>query len=227
MKTLCKPFSLLIGLLAVLSAPAFATVTVVSFTPSHASPQPIGKSIKWTATATDTNAGPLTFRFNITPPNGASAMVKDFNVGTLSGGTWTAPSFVWVPTGIEGTYKVQVVIKDFVSGETSKKTVNFQVTAVATSTPVAEKTANPLVALFSSPSCAAGSLFRVSFQEQTGSAPPSYTNWIGCHPPATMTVEVAGLYASKTYNMFAETKTNGKITNGPTVTFTSGALPKN
>src|SRR5260370_41647088 len=125
MKTSYKSFSLLIGLRAMLSAPAFATVTVVSFTPSHASPQPIGKSIKWTATATDTNAGPLTFRFNITDPNGTSTMVKDFNVGTLSGGTWTAPSFVWVPTGVEGTYQVQVVIKDFVSGATSKKAVNF------------------------------------------------------------------------------------------------------
>jgi len=85
-----KTLSFLIGLLTVLSVPAFATVTIVSMRPSHASPQPIGKSITWTATATDSSAGPLTFQFNITPPNGSLTMVKDFNVGTLSGGTWTA-----------------------------------------------------------------------------------------------------------------------------------------
>src|SRR5579871_2826455 len=165
-------------LLAALSAPAFATVTIVSFTPSHASPEPIGKSIAWTATATDTAAGPLAFQFNVTPPNGALTMIKDFNLGTLSGGTWTAPSFDWVPTGIEGSYKVQVVAKDFTTGKSATKTVQFQVTAVASTGPVVEKTANPLVALFSTPSCAGGSLIRVSFQEQTGSAPPNYTNWI-------------------------------------------------
>jgi hypothetical protein len=94
----------LTGLPIILSARIFASVTSVSLTPSHASPQPIGKTITWTATATDSNAGPLTFQFNVTPPGGAPTMVKDFNVGTLSGGTWTAPSFVWVPTGVEGIY---------------------------------------------------------------------------------------------------------------------------
>jgi hypothetical protein len=221
-------FAFLIGLLTMLSAPAFATVANVSMTPSHASPQPIGKTINWTATATDSSAGPLTFQFNVTPPNGPITMVKDFNVGTLSGSTWTAHPFLWVPTGVEGAYKIQVVAKDFVSGATASKTVTFQVNAVATgSTPVVEKTANPLVALFSAPSCAAGSIMRVAYQEQAGSAPVWVTNWVGCHPPATMTFEVAGMYPSTAYNMFTQTKTSGITTNGPTVGFTTGALPKN
>jgi arylsulfate sulfotransferase len=221
-----KTLSFLIGLLTVLSVPAFATVTIVSMRPSHASPQPIGKSITWTATATDSSAGPLTFQFNITPPNGSLTMVKDFNVGTLSGGTWTAPSFVWVPTTIEGSYKVQVIAKDFVSGQSASKTFTFQVTALVTgSTPVVEKTFNPLVALFSAPFCAAGSTMRVAFQEQTGSTPVSVTNWVGCHPPASITFEVAGMYPSTAYNMYAQTNTGGKITDSPTISFTTGALP--
>ena len=122
MKYLNKTAWYPIGALMVLSAPAFATVTIVSLTPSLASPQKIGTSITWAATATDTNAGPLTFQFNITPPSGTLTMVKDFNVGTLSAGTWTGNPFVWVPTGIEGAYKIEVVAKDFASGKSASKT---------------------------------------------------------------------------------------------------------
>src|SRR5208337_466838 len=121
------------------------------------------------------------FQFNVTPPNGPLTMVRDFNLGTLNAGTWTGPSFVWVPTGIEGSYKVEVVVKDFVSGQSASKTITFQVSAVVTgSTPVVEKTANALVALFSAPACAAGSLMRVAFQEQTGSTPVQVSNCMGC-----------------------------------------------
>jgi arylsulfate sulfotransferase len=226
MKTPNKTLSFLVGLLA-LAAPAFATVTIVSLKPSHASPQPIGKVITWSATATDSSSGPLTFQFNITLPNGTLMMIKDFNVGTLSGGTWTARPFVWVPTGIEGSYKIAVVAKDFKSGSSTSKTATFQVTAVASgSTPVVEKTSNVLVALFSAPSCAAGSTMRAAYQEQTGGAPTSVTNWVTCHPPHTMTFEVAGMYPSTAYNMYAQTKTGGNITDSSTVTFTTSALPK-
>lgn len=45
-------------LAGLLAAPAFATVEIVSTAPSPQSPQPIGTTIQWTVTATDTNAGP-------------------------------------------------------------------------------------------------------------------------------------------------------------------------
>ena len=226
MKTLNYSWLAILGLILALCGPASATVTIVSFTPSHVSPEPIGKTITWTTTATDTNANQLTFQFNVTPPNGSLTMVKDFNAGTLNAGTWTAVPFVWVPTGIEGSYKVQVVAKDFVSGATASKTVTFQVSAVVTGgTPVVEKTANPLVALFSAPSCAQGSAMRVAFQEESLKAPLTVTNWVGCHPPASMTFEIAGMYPSTAYNMYAQTRTSGKVTDGATLTFTTGALP--
>jgi arylsulfate sulfotransferase len=220
-----KTLSFVAGLLTVLSAPAFATVTVASLKSSHPSPEPIGKTITFTATATDTNAGPVAFQFNITSPNAPLTMMKDFVPGTLSGSTWTSPSYVWVPTGVEGPYKIQVVAKDFKSGQSTSKTISYQITAVATGgIPVVEKTANPLVALFSTSSCAGGSYMRVAYQEQSGGT-VSVTNWVGCHPPATMTFEVAGMYPSTVYNMYAQTKTGTKITNGTTATFTTSALP--
>jgi len=230
-KTFNRTLPFLAGLLTVLSAPVFATVTIKSMTPSHASPEPIGKTIVWTVTATDSNTGPLTFQFNITPPGGKLTMLKDFNVGTLSAGIWTANPFVWVPTETNGVFKIEVVAKDFASGQTVSRTASFQVTPAATGgNPVVEKTANPLVALFNAPSCPAGSNMRIAFQEQSGSLPLSstlfFTNWANCHPPGTMTFEVAGMYPSATYNMYAQTLTGGTTTSGPTLTFTTGALPE-
>lgn len=208
--------------------PVSATVTIVSFTPSQKSPAPIGKTITWTATATDSNTGPLTFQFNILAPNATQfVLVKDFNVGTLSSGTWTAQPFLWMPTGIEGPYQIQVVIKDFSSGETTSKIVQFTVNPLVTgSSPIVEKTPNPLVVLFSAPSCAAGSTMRAVFQQVTANPPAAVaTNWVGCHPPASVTFEIAGMLPSTPYSVYAETKTGSTTTNGSSVSFRTGALP--
>ena len=208
------------------STPSFATVKITSVTPSVPSPQVIGTSIAWTVTATDSNPGPLTFQFNLAPSSKPLAMVKDFNVGTLSGSTWTAQPFSWVPTGPEGTYHIQVVIKDFTSGETTSKTVSYSVTPLVTgSTPVAASTANPLVALFSAPACPTGSTMRASFQKNAAKSAVTATPYVSCNGSTTMTFEIAGMYPSTQYVIHSQTKTGTKTTNGPNVDFTTGALP--
>jgi len=220
----------LVGLLTLLSGPAFAAVAVVTLTPSQPSPEPIGKTIKFTATATDTGGGPVAFQFLFTPPKGTVTMAKDFVPGTLSGGAWTSPSWVWVPTGTDGVYKIQVVAKDFGASQSATKTISYTVKAVVTgSTPVVEKTANPLVALFSAPSCAKGGTIRAVYAVQAASAMPiqgGNTNWVNCEPPSPMTFEVAGMYPSTAYYIYAETNTGGTITPGTKVSFTTSALPK-
>jgi arylsulfate sulfotransferase len=208
------------------SIPALATVQIQSLSPSLAAPQTIGTTINWTVAATDTSAGPLTFQFNVAIPGGSLAMVKDFNVGTYNSGTWTAQTFSWTPTGIEGAYQVQVVAKDFGSEETASTTVQYQVNPLVTGkTPVIVATANPLVALFSAPACPVGSKMRVDFK-QTGRKTGTLTSWMSCHKGHTMTFEIAGMYPSSTYNMFSQTDTDGKVTDGPTRQFTTGPLPK-
>jgi hypothetical protein len=218
----------LAGLLAVLCVPAHATVRIVSMTPTPSAPQPIGAAIVWTVTATTSRPGALTFQFNVAPPGGALALVRDFNVGTLSSGNWSSLPFAWSPTSIEGTYHIQVVVKNFKSGETASYTALFQVTPLVTgSTPVVVPTANPIVALFSAPACAAGSSMRVWFQEQSRTMPAAVTNLAKCHPSATMTFEIAGMYPFTTYNMLAQTVTGSTTVNGPTLSFTTSALPGN
>jgi len=216
-----------IGMFALLSTPAFATVQIQSVTASPASPQLIGTTITWTVTATDSNAGPLTFQFSVAPPDGQMAMAIDFNVGTYSSGSWTAQPFIWTPTGVEGLYQVQVVAKDFVSGETATATVSFHANPLVTgTTPVVVATANPLVALFSAPACPVGSRMRVSFRDRhaTGAI---LTPYAPCQASKTMTFEIAGMHRSSSYEMFSETDTAGTITHGPMVSFKTGALPTN
>jgi len=127
LRTRSRAWWLPIAALAGLAAPAHATVSVVSLQPTLASPQSIGATVGWTAKATDTNPGPLTFQFNVAPPDGTLTTVKQFNLGTLSGSTWKSPSFAWALTGINGTYQVQVVVKDWTSGESDSMTVSFVV----------------------------------------------------------------------------------------------------
>jgi len=214
--------------LAGLCFPACATLQISSLTPSPQAPQLLGSPITWTATATDSNAGPLTLQFNVAHPGGTVGyrLAKDFNVGTLAASTWTSHPFVWVPTGVEGAYQIEVVIKDFTSNESASMTAQFKIAPlVIGSQPVVVATANPLVALFSAPACASGSQMRVYFQQQLKSTPATTTNWANCHAPDTMTFEIAGMYPSTTYQMLAQTDTGGTITNGPMVNFTTGALP--
>src|SRR5579863_4438223 len=119
----CLPFVIL----STFSPTAVAKVAV-TLTPMLHSPQPIGSVVTWNASATDTNPGPVTFQFNVAPPNGTFQTAKNFNVGTLSGGSWKSISFAWALTGADGTYQVQVVAKDFASGESSTESVSFIVT---------------------------------------------------------------------------------------------------
>jgi len=216
----------LTALLGALCAPARATVKIVEFKPSAASPQAIGTSITWTAKATDTDTSQVTFQFSVAPPRGKLAVVRNYNAGTHKGSVWTARNLIWAPTTIEGVYQLQITAQDFTTGASDSRTVAFRVTPLATgSTPVVVATANPLVALFGAPSCPAGSSMRVSFQPASGEVPAVTTNWVKCHPPATMNFEIAGMYASTAYNMFSQTDTAGSMVNGPPVSFTTGALP--
>jgi len=210
------------------SAPLWGGISGITLAPSAPFPQPIGTTITWTAAATDSAVGPVTFQFNIQAPNASSfVLVKDFNVGTLNGGAWTSQPFVWMPVTIEGTYKIQVVVKDFVSGASASKTVTYRVNGIVSGgNPAVAATPNSLVFLFSIPACAGGSTTRAVFQPVSGSAPATQTNWVGCHSPGSVTFELAGMYPSTTYSVYAQVRTSGGvITNGPTLNFVTGALP--
>jgi hypothetical protein len=222
-----EPFylSILLAVIGLIQTPLCATVTIVSMAPSIASPQPLGTAVTWTVTATDTNPGPLTFQFNTGYGHQALSLARDYNKGTSASGAWTSQPFVWSTVSGEGSYQIQAIAKDFTSGETATQAAGFQLTPLATGGNAAvSQTANPLIALFSAPSCAAGSYIRVRFVVSGGS--PNYTNWKTCRPPLSMNFYVAGMLATTAYSMNYQVNTAGTFTSGPVpLNFTTGALP--
>lgn len=218
-----NPFPPLLAVWAFAAAPLCATVTIHTLAPSLASPQPLGASITWTVTAADTNPNFLTFQFNVAYGTEPPALARDFNIGTQSAGTWTAQPFTWATIAGEGVYTIQVIAQDLISGETAKASARFVLTSRAPTKPAVNRVPNTLVALFSAPSCDAGSSMRVAFF--TGADAPSYTNWISCHPPTSMNFYVAGMLPSTAYTLYSQTETGQKIVNGASLAFATEAIP--
>jgi hypothetical protein len=193
------------------AASAQLTVTLNS-TPG--SPQPVGKTIEFIAAVLTPNVTPR-YQFMIQPP-GATAfnMVADYSESnTLQ---WSALQ--------EGTYLVQVSVTDTTSGQTGKAQLSFQFTTHITgNVPVITATAHPLVALYSAPPCAAGTvqiLYHV-----TGGSVISYTNQAPCQPGLSLNFYVGGMRASTSYTMQQRLMNNGTTTWGPPLTFTTGSIP--
>lgn len=217
--------AILFTALGAASAPLTATVAIRSLTPSIDSPQPVGSPVTWKATATNTSSNPLTFQFNVASGTQPYILLSDFNIGTSSARTWHAQPFTWATIAGEGAYTIQVVAKDFITGETAVQTASFILTSRAPINAAVANTSNPLIALFSAPACPAGSSMRVAFYSGTGSL--NHTNWVLCNPPVSMNFYIAGMLPSTTYTMLSQTQTGSNIVDGVNLAFTTGALPTN
>jgi len=217
---------LLLAAGALCASSLHATVSIGSFTPSVSSPQPLGTPVTWTATATDSNAGLLTFQYSTAYGKGAFSIVRDFYPGTLKSGTWTGPAFVFQSIAAEGTYHIRVIAKDFKSGETATASAVFTLTPLsAAGSFVVSSTANPLVALGSAPPCPASSSIRLTMQK-VGKPLVSATSPKACNPQITSNMFAAGMLPSTEYSINYEVITGSTIVKGPhPATFTTGPLP--
>src|SRR5262249_18329735 len=123
---------------------------MVSLAPSEAAPQLVGEPITWTATATDCGTAPV-YLFSAAPHGGAFHVVRDFS---------PTNTFTWTPMQ-EGTYDIQVTVKDVYQATetTSAVVVDVVASRVAESQAVVTPTLNPLVALYSVPPSSAGTVF--------------------------------------------------------------------
>jgi hypothetical protein len=220
------PNRLLLAVAVLCASSLHATVSIGSFTPAVSSPQPLGTQVTWTATATDSGAGLLTFQYSVSYGSGAFSILRDFASGTLTSGTWTGPAFVWQEIFGEGIYHVRVIAKDFQSGETATAYAVFALSPLSTGGSfVVSHTANPLVALGSAPACPAGSSIRLTIQ-RVGRSSVGETSLKACTPQLTSNIFAAGMLPSTAYSINYEVITGSKITKGPSpVTFMTGPLP--
>lgn len=193
---------------------SFATPTV-TLASSLTSPQPVGTLITWTATASDGDPGTLMYTFSSGAQGGSLALVRDF--GYLD-------SFPWNPPLQEGSYEVQVIVRNNSTGKTATASQPFVVTAIANGTNpvVISATANPLVELFSAAPCSASDSMLVAFKSPTGVQ--QLTPMKACNG-LSMNFYVAGMLASTQYSMTGVLVNGGHVV-GKTATksATTGAV---
>ncbi len=210
---------------AATAALSMATISV-TLTPDLPSPQPLGTSIHWTATVTDSSPGEHRYRF-LTQPTGFDQQIRrDFSPDN----TWT-----WTPSGYEDTVRIIAIVVNGNNNTYAFATSDYTLTSRLISGHAAvNATGNPLVALFSAPPCLMPNLMRVRFHK-VGETKSSTTNMTACRVNGSsgspdlrsMNFYVAGMYPNTTYLMNFETVNPGGsiVTSGTEYAFTTGAIP--
>jgi len=193
----------------------------ITLNPSLQSPELLGTSITWTANIQGGQQG-HTYDYQFSAAlQGQNQIVRDFDLPN---------SFVWVPWTVEGTYVVQVVVRDVTAMPyivyppvTQQYVINPIVTTQGQS--AVNRTSHPLVALFSAGPCTIGHSIRVRFQ-LNGSQASSTTNAVPCST-ASANFLVAGMLPSSQYEMHWEEFASNYLNSGPNLPFNTGALPGN
>ena len=177
------------------------------------SPQLIGTPILWKVKATDTNPGLLDYQFSYKPAAGSLRITQDFS---------TLTTYSWVQSETEGAYQIQVIARNRTTLATATVVSAFQVSSrVLGTSPVVSTTANPLVALYSAPSCPAGSSIQVRFQ-RIGAATSAVTSSKPCNPGFSSNFYVAGMRIATAYNLRHEVITGSSVVPSSNTLFTTG-----
>lgn len=200
-----------IGLLA---STAAAQQLAVTLAPSVESPAPAGTLITWTAAVSGVDSGTFRYRFVIQDVDQTRRVVKDFGPDN---------TFDWSPVDHEGSYGVEVTVKNRDTGETATAVAAYNVLPVATSQPVVTPTSHPLVFLYSAPPCPNGATMTVLFlsPDNRSQQTPAKT----CDGVTTMNFYLAGLLPQSVYSAKHVIRTSSSSVDGPLLLFTSGALP--
>ena len=225
---------LLLSCLVVTAALPLTAQFTVTLTPNAASPQPLGKSVTWTATVSgDPDPNPVyEYRFTATPLGGLSQIRRGYG---------HSKTFTHTPTAFETTFTIGVSVKNVHAGTSGSQNANFQFNSRLVSGHAAVNTTNhPLVAFFSAQACQIPNRMRVRFTP-VGNVPPGgistaqTTNAIPCRvdtkliaPDETsMNFYIAGMYPSTSYNMHWEVinPSGMQINTGTDYPFTTGPIP--
>ena len=143
-------------------------------------------------------------------------MLKDFGPDN---------TFKWSPVEREGMYTVEVAVSNLSTGQQSETIVPYTVTSNVTGgNPVLKPTSHPLVFLYSAPPCPAGNSMIVYYlNPKTGILQNTPSK--RCNGLFSQNFYIAGLRGSTFYYVRHHLENNGVLTEGPLLSFTSGAVP--
>ncbi|HWE64013.1 MAG TPA: aryl-sulfate sulfotransferase, partial [Chloroflexota bacterium] len=136
-----------------------------------------------------------------------------------------ASSFTWTPLH-EGSYRIQATVKDgFTATAATSAMTTFAITSRAFGNhAVVNPTANPLVALYSVPACATGTVV-VQFRPATGSTAWQSMAAQPCSTGQSVNVLVAGMRPNTRYVLQHVLSSGKTSTTSPQITFTTGKVP--
>lgn len=188
------------------------TVVTATLSPDLPSGQPVGTTVRWSVTS---GAAAPRFRLSVGRLGEPLRVMYDYS---------DRSTFDWTPIE-QGLYLVRATVRDE-NGALTSASALYSITSRVTSSPVVTPTANPLVALYSAPSCAAGQTMRLYYLpigEQGLSSTPSKS----CSPPRSMNFLVAGMRANTLYAIIHEIRdgAGALVGYGPVRGFLSGAAP--
>ena len=208
--------SLTVVLAIFASAASSALGMSVSLGPSVQSPAPVGTVIRWTAQTPDAAPARSWYRFRVREAGNPFETIVDYGPKN---------TFDWTAGDHEGTYEIEASARNLDTGDTAVTSALYQMTSRVTGdSPVISPTANPLVFLYSTPACPAGSRMRVQFTDAGGN--PQSTPSKACHAGRSMNFYLAGFRQNETYSVQHTIDSSPQPVNGPILSLTSGVLPK-
>ena len=159
------------------------------------SPQPVGTAIGLTPRIENVAEGMHVFQYSVRVNSGPFRVVRDFS---------QRRDFAWTPELFEHDATVRVTVRNNKTKETADDEMRFRVVPrVRGTAPVVTATANPLIALFSSPPCPEGTKFRVAFHPE-GEESTQRTPLQPCRGTISNNVYVAGMRADTRYQLRQE-----------------------
>ncbi|HEX3684702.1 MAG TPA: aryl-sulfate sulfotransferase [Bryobacteraceae bacterium] len=204
--------------LAAFSSPAIVLASIsVQLTPS-VSTAPVGTTVTWTATATDSSNPNASFTYQFSVGSSVSSLQVRRDFSSLN-------QFPWTEADQEGTYDIQVVAQEASSSASATTAQTFTIKSQITgSSPLVSATSHPLVALFSAPACPAGSTMQVTFRRSVSSYTYT-TSGKACNGTTSMNFYIGGMRANTEYVIQGHVLSGNSNVAGPALTFTTGSIP--
>ena len=185
---------------------------------SDPSPSTVGTFVTWNVQATDSDEGSLWYRFRMREANEADFHVmRDFGPSS---------EWIWAAVEHEGQFEIEVAVRNLATGSITETVSSYLVkSALVNNRAMVQTTPNPLVFVYSAPSCRVGLSMRVTFS--TAGVNAVNTQAKACDGTHSMNFYLAGLYGDTRYNARHQTlSATGQVTaTGPPVEFTAGSVP--
>ncbi|MCZ2152089.1 MAG: aryl-sulfate sulfotransferase [Bryobacterales bacterium] len=184
----------------------------VNVTPSEYSPSPVGTVVSWDAVVSGAEDGTLWYRFRARRADGEFRVVRDYGPDS---------TLVWSATDREGTYEIEVRVRNLSTGESAETTGSFEMSPLAAGEqPVLARTQHPLVFLYGAPACPVGARMRVTFRDPEGTA--QSTPFQACRRNETLNFVIAGMRPATEYSVRHVLLDGSRTVTGPELKAVTG-----